>query len=449
MVEKMTIRVLKFGGTSVANSSAISRVVDIVANSTHCSVIVVSACSQITNKLVLIIQYLEKGDSQYKELIKTIKSHHLGIVNELYLSDEVQQFVESSIFRLETVCDALFIIKEISDKFKDEILSLGEQLSSKIVTNALSNQMCNVFHVEANRLIVTEQEYNQNKVNLKNTQINIDQNLKPLLKKQNKVVMAGFIAANNKKQITTLGRGGSDYSAALIASCIQADAIEIWTDVDGILTADPTKVSDPKLVSSLSFQEAAELAYFGAKVLHPKTLGPAKRKNIPVIVKNTFAPINQGSTIDKSELENQVIKSIASRKNITVISIQSNHMFGAFGFLKRVFEVFDKYQCSVDVVTTSEVSLSITIDDVSRLEMMTNELSAFSTIEIKKNQAIIAIVGEGLKQTSGVAAQFFTAIKDINVSMISLGASEVNLTIVVDDEHEKAVVQKLHQHFFS
>jgi aspartate kinase len=289
-------------------------------------------------------------------------------------------------------------------------------------------------------------------VNFELTQINIGNKLLPLLKDintdNNKVVMGGFISTDKNDHITTLGRGGSDYSAAVIANCLDAEAIEIWTDVDGILTSDPSKVSQAGLIAQLSFQEAAELAYFGAKVLHPKTLGPASRKNIPVYVKNTFRPELAGTKILDAVKTNQPIKSIASRNNITVINIHSNHMYGAYGFLRKVFEVFDNHQCPVDVVTTSEVSVSITIEDISMLDNMIKELNTFSITEVKNNQSIVAVVGDGLKKTTGVTAKLFLAIKDIKLSMISLGASEVNLTIVVDGADEKVVVQKLHQAFF-
>ncbi len=444
----MAIRVLKFGGTSVADADAIERVLEIAKNTKSSAVIVVSACSQVTNKLSSIINYLENSNLSYQQLVNSIKEQHLQTAKKLGLSNSTNNFIEAEITRLNELCNALIILGEVPDKFKDEILSLGERLSSKIIANALKNIVSNAKHMNACKLIVTDSRHTRALVDFDKTQINIEKNLAPLMRNNSKVVVGGFISADEDGSITTLGRGGSDYSAAVIGNCLEAEAIEIWTDVDGILTSDPTKVSGTELISQLSFQEAAELAYFGAKVLHPKTLGPASRKNIPVFVKNTFKPETAGTKIRDAIRTQQAIKSIASRNNITVINIHSNHMYGAFGFLRRVFEVFDKHQCSVDVVTTSEVSVSITIEDTSRLKFLIEDLNKFSNTEVKSDRAIIAVVGDGLKQTTGIAASLFSAIKDVNISMISLGASEVNLTLVVDEKDEKEVIQKLHNSFF-
>ncbi len=444
----MNLRILKFGGTSVADAEAINRVIDIVSQLESKAVIVVSACSQVTNKLTAIVEQVKQQNPQVPRLIDSIEEQHLQLSKQLNVASSCRDFIQLEIQNLQKICEALLVLGEVPKKHHDLIVSAGERLSSKIIAEAMSNTISAVQHLDAKQLIITKMQQGQVVVNFEQSKKNLQQKLIPVLETNKLIVMAGFICSDSIGQTATLGRGGSDYSAAVLGNCLAAKAIEIWTDVDGILTSDPSRVSATQLISQLSYQEAAELAYFGAKVLHPKTLGPASRDKIPVYVKNTFNPEGSGTKILEAVRTEDTIKSIASRDNITVVNIHSNHMYGAYGFLRRVFEVFDNFHCPVDVVTTSEVSVSITIEDVSSLTQMLTQLNSFSNTETLTQQAIVAVVGDGLKQTTGIAATIFSALKDIPISMISMGASEVNLTLVVDENDRDKVIQKLHNAFF-
>jgi aspartate kinase len=262
-------------------------------------------------------------------------------------------------------------------------------------------------------------------------------------------VLGGFIGSTEKGVTTTLGRGGSDYSAAIIGAALNAREIQIWTDVSGVLTADPRVVPAAQTIPVLSYQEAAELAYFGAKVLHPKTIQPAVEKNIPVRVCNSQVPEDKGTMIvGESQASPQTVKAIAHKNGITTVQITSARMLGAYGFLRALFAVFERHQTAVDVVTTSEVSVSLSIDDVSGLSLIIPELEELGAVEIEKERTIVSVVGDGLRNTPGIAARVFSAIADFNVSMISVGASSVNLTFMVDQAHANEVIERLHRACF-
>jgi aspartate kinase len=262
--------------------------------------------------------------------------------------------------------------------------------------------------------------------------------------------MGGFIAANQEGITTTLGRGGSDFSAALVGAAIDAEEIEIWTDVDGVLTCDPTLVSDTHPVKTISFDEAAELAYFGAKVLHPATVLPAKEKNIPVWILNSRRPEAPGTKIVAEAVScTNVLKSVACKKGITVVNIRSTRMLGAHGFLRRIFEAFDRYETPVDMVSTSEVSVSLTVDDNSRLPEICAELEPFTEVSIEKDRAILCAVGDKIRETPGVAARVLGALKCINVLMVSQGASRLNLGVVIASQDLARAAAAVHREFFT
>jgi aspartate kinase len=249
---------------------------------------------------------------------------------------------------------------------------------------------------------------------------------------------------------TSIGRGGSDYSAAIIGAALEAEEIEIWTDVDGLLTADPRVIADARRIRVISFAEAAELSYFGAKVLHPSTVLPAVERNIPVHIYNTRNPSGEGTLIvAKPRPSNSLIKSIASKRGVTIVNVTSTRMLLAYGFLRTIFEVFDRYQTSVDVVTTSEVSVSMTLDGVERLEAIKDELRGIGEVKVERRKAIVCIVGDNLKFKPGVAARVFRAIGDASVNMVSHGASEINMTFVIDESDVDDVVRRLHEEFFA
>ena len=270
--------------------------------------------------------------------------------------------------------------------------------------------------------------------------------LSPLIEASQIPVLGGFIASTERGVTTTLGRGGSDYSAALVGAALDAREIQIWTDVSGVLTADPRIVPEALTIPVLSYQEAAELAYFGAKVLHPKTIQPAVDEAIPVRVCNSRAPENAGTLIvSESEATPQTIKAIAHKDGITTVQVTSARMLGAYGFLRALFEVFDRHRTAVDVVTTSEVSVSLSIDDASALPELIPDLRQLGKVEVEEGRTIVSIVGDGLRHTPGIAARLFSAISDINVSMISFGSSSVNLTFMVDEANARETIERLHR----
>jgi aspartate kinase len=266
---------------------------------------------------------------------------------------------------------------------------------------------------------------------------------------KNIIVTQGFIGSNANGITTTLGRGGSDYSASIIGAALNAEEIQIWTDVDGVLTADPRIVSKAQKLRIISFREAAELAYFGAKVLHPSTIFPAVKKDIPVIVLNSKRPENTGTRIVSSPPKTNVpVKSIACKRGITVVNVQSLRMLMAYGFLESIFSVFNKYETSVDLVSTSEVAVSLTIDNTSKLDKIVAELSTFAEVTIVEKQGIICVIGDQMRSTAGVAAQIFQALQKINLVMISQGASEINLSLVIDESQIDEAMRQLHKQFF-
>jgi len=274
--------------------------------------------------------------------------------------------------------------------------------------------------------------------------------LRPLVNDGVVPVLGGFIGATLQGATTTLGRGGSDYTAALIGAALKVDEIQIWTDVTGVLTADPRVVPEAQTIDSLSYSEAAELAYFGAKVLHPKTIQPAIENSISVRICNSRMPQERGTLVGpQSETSPRTIKAIAHKTGVTVVQITSLRMLGAYGFLRALFEVFDRHRVVIDVVTTSEVSVSLSLDEAGALPSIVEELQQLGTVGIEKGRAIICVVGEGLRGTAGIEARVFSTISDINVSLISQGASSINFTFVVEEERVKEAVTRLHEEFFS
>jgi aspartate kinase len=413
-------------------------------------VVVVSAIATVTDSFVQLVEYLRSGKiNKATKLADDIFDIHIRVADSLMLDPDVIDAIEDKRRDFLQLIRALNVLGEVSPKSYDMILSLGERLSSVIVTEAMKKSGLSVTHFDATEIIRTDSNYNEANVDFRITNRLIARDLKPALKKYRIVVCGGFIASDKNKAITTLGRGGSDYSAAIIAAGLQADKLEIWTDVSGIMTADPRNIKDARIIKELTYDEAAELAYFGAKVLHPKTIQPAIAEQIPVFVLNSYEPEHPGTKILAVGSKNKIIKAIAFRENITIINITSNRMLGAYGFLKRVFEVFDKYKTSVDIVTTSEISISLTIDSDKNLNKIKSELRKIGDVDIKRNYGIICAVGEGIRDTAGVAARFFGVLKGINILMVSIGASEVNISIIVKEKDIKSAVKLLHNEFFA
>ncbi len=328
---------------------------------------------------------------------------------------------------------------------RDEVVSYGERLSSSLLARVLAESQQPAECVDARRCILTDEAFGRAVPDVLETARRTQAIIGPLLEERRIPVLGGFIAAATTGRTTTLGRGGSDYTAALVGAALDATEIQIWTDVAGVLTADPRVVPGARTIPNLSYAEASELAFFGAKVLHPKTIQPALERSVPVRILNSRAPEDPGTVVTReASVWPGAVKSIAHKSGITVLQVTTARMLGAYGFLRALFDVFDRHKVPVDVVTTSEVSLSLTVEDGAALPAVIRDLEALGEVRVERRKAIICVVGEGLRTTPGIAARVFETIRDINVSLISQGASRVNLTFVVDEDQVREAVARLH-----
>lgn len=446
---------MKFGGTSVGDVAAFQRLVEIVVSSQDEKqpVVVVSAMTKVTDALLGAFETARKGDADAAfALLEPHFARHAEVVESLVSGDNKQAFTNELRFAREELSDLLTRVARRSlplQMLKDAIVSYGEQLSSRLTTDVLRSNGVNARHMDSRRLIVTDDEYGAAQPSWDETRELVCGEVPPAIDAGEVPVMGGFIAASRRGETTTLGRGGSDFSAAIYAACLKARELQIWTDVTGVLTCDPRVCPEARTLRTLSYEEAAELAYFGAKVLHPKTIQPAVDLEIPVRVCNSREPNEQGTMVlPAAKSTPRKIKSIAHKTGITVLHITSARMLGAYGFMSAIFQIFERHRTVVDVVTTSEVSVSLTLDNTDSLDAVVADLTRIGSVDIEPDQAIICLVGSGLRQTAGVAAQIFTAISDFNVSMISHGASGVNMTFVVNQDVVKDVISKLHNEFF-
>src|SRR6202162_4333914 len=397
--------VMKFGGTSVESAEAINRVIEIVkSRMDRKPVVVVSAMGKTTNRLLKIANLAVSGqrDAALGELI-ALRDYHLR-------ESGMERTVDEHVQELSELVKGLAVLGVLTPRSIDAISSFGERLSSLIVTNIFKHRGLSAVHVDSRKVIVTDRRHTQAVPLFEQTYARLAATIPPIAK-DHVAVMGGFIAATEDGVTTTLGRGGSDFTASIVGAGIGAEEIQIWTDVDGMLTADPTILPGGHRVKTISFAEAAELAYFGAKVLHPATVVPAVEKNIPVLILNSRRPEVSGTRIVSESVPcGNVVKSIACKRKITLVNIHSTRMLMAHGFLKRIFEVFDRHETSVDMVATSEVSVSLTIDNPDRLDEIQSELRQFADVEIEKNQAIVCLVGDNIRYTPGVARRVFNAL---------------------------------------
>ncbi len=436
--------IIKFGGTSVGSAERIRNTSDIIKKNLNKNpVIVVSAVSKVTDLLIKLAD--ESANGSGNELQQQIKDIHLEIIEKLNLG---KNLLEEDFNNLAVLSDETKSRKIINQKILDHFQSFGEQMSSKIVAAHLSS-----ISIESRAFNSWELGFltNDDFGNAEPLE-SCHENLRSEIKKLNCVpVITGYIGKTENGEATTLGRGGSDYSAAIIGAAADAEEIQIWTDVDGMMSTDPKIAANAKTIERVSFAEASELAYFGARVLHPKTILPAMRKNIPVRILNSFHPENEGTTIvNDSEKSEQAVKAIACKSNTTLIHIDSKRMLGAYGFLARIFEIFSKYKKSVDVISTSEVSVSLTVDNGESVQDILNDLKEISDVEILKDKSIICVVGEGMRNTLGVPGRIFTTLSknNVHVEMISMGASEINITFIVDGKDTEKAVRVLHKEYF-
>ena len=446
--------VMKFGGTSVESAAAIERVAGIVkAREAQHPVVVVSAMGKTTNKLLAIAAAALAGKrAEYIRQLHDLRDFHSREARQVTPLDhraELDRTLDDHFQELTELVKGLAVLGELTPRSIDAISSYGERLSSYIVTLAFRHFGMAAEHLDSRRVIVTDKRHTQAAPIYPETYARLAKSVRPLAHGR-VVVMGGFIGSTEDGVTTTLGRGGSDFTASLVGAGIGADEIQIWTDVDGMLTADPTILPGGHRVKTISFAEAAELAYFGAKVLHPATVLPAVEKNIPVLILNSRRPDVPGTRIVAENVPcGNVVKSIACKRRIALLNIHSTRMLMAHGFLRRIFEVFDRFETPVDMVATSEVSVSLTIDNLQRLDEIAAELRQFAEVEAEKEQVIVCLVGENIRYTPGVARRVFGALDGINIRMISQGASLLNLSFVVAEGDLVRTVRALHEEFFA
>ena len=434
--------VMKFGGTSVEDADAIDRSCRIVGERiSRKPFVVVSALGGATNGLLEAGTFAARG-----ELGKA-----MSIADRLeYRHTELLPSSSEYFERMRELLKALSAIGEFSLRTQDLIASYGESLSSLIFVDRMKRLGFDAVHVDARQSMVTDDRFGKAAPLMDVTTGRLEEAARPHLNAGRVVVMGGYIGSTLSGITTTLGRGGSDYSAAIAGAALNAEEIQIWTDVDGMMTTDPRIVPGAWKVKDISFDEASELAYFGAKVLHPLTVLPAVEKNIPVYILNSRNPKGTGTRITREARPcKNPIKSIAYKRGITIITVSSSRMLMAHGFLRALFEVFDRHHTSVDMVATSEVSVSLTLDNVESLDEIVEELKQLGDVQFTSTNALICLVGNNLKYTPGVAKRAFGSLADINILMVSHGASNINFSFLLDEKDANAAIQRLHAEFFS
>ncbi len=456
--------VMKFGGTSVADQAAIERLVAIVrrqrerdaagGHARRGPVVVVSALSGVTDRLLGVAAEAGAGDAEgARHTLQGLRARHLGVadvVTDATLRQAARADIDREFDELERIAEALSVLREVSPRWLDTIAAAGEIVSSRMVAAALASHGLEGAWIDARQAIVTNGEHQAAAPAFPETTAALATLADPILAAGQVPVLGGFVGATAAGITTTLGRGGSDYSGAIVGACLNAREIQIWTDVDGMLTADPRLVAAPQVVPHLSFAEASELAYFGAKVLHPATIQPAVARNIPVRILNSKRADAPGTLITADRpASDRPLTALASKKHVTIVDITSTRMLMAHGFLRRLFEAFERHKTPVDVVTTSEVSVSVTVDDRRRLPAIVEALSEFAEVSLEHDMAIVCAVGEGLQQEPALVGRVLQAVGDVPVRLLSQAASRRNITFVIPEADVPRALGRLHDHFFA
>lgn len=446
--------VMKFGGTSVEDARAIDRAAGIVkSRRSEKPVVVVSAMAKVTDTLLAMARAAGTGDRDSAlKLARGLRERHYNTAGELLGTGVFTQFhseLEADFDALDELLRGIAAVGEVTPRTTDHVAAYGEVLASKLVSAAFSARGLDSTLVDSRECIVTDNTHMRAVPVFEETNERLQRKLTPLLENGRVPVMGGFIASTRAGVTTTIGRGGSDFSAAIVGAGLGAGRIEIWTDVDGMMTTDPNLCPEARRIKIISFDEAAELAYFGAKVLHPATVLPAIQKNIPVYVLNSRNPTCEGTKITARAPQcRNTFKAIAAKKRITIVDVAAPRMLLAHGFLKAIFDAFDRHRVAVDVVSTSEVSVSLTVDSNEAIPALAADLAKLADVKYEGRKAIVCLVGENLREIRGAAARVFGILTDVNIRMISQGASEINLTFVIDEDDVPGVVRRLHEAFF-
>ena len=445
--------VAKFGGTSVGDAAAIERAAGIIGDRvSRQPLVVVSALGGATNALIDLAEQAASGQFILAiRGVEALRERHLKVCTELLGSGsdaiDVAGELSATFDELAALAEALSVLGHATPRSLDAIAAKGELLSSELVVAAFRARGIPAELVNPGDVMITTDAFGKAEPRTDRIIERAGAIIRPILAAGRVPIVGGFVGATEHGVTTTLGRGGSDYSASLLGAALGAEAIEIWTDVDGMLTADPRVVPDARLIDRIRFDEASELASFGAKVLHPSTIAPAVRLGIPVSILNAKQPQGQGTLI-AFDAPRRPVTAIAGKEGVTVVKVRSPRMLLAHGFLARIFEIFDRHRTSVDVVATSEISVSLTIDDARHLESLTVDLSQLGDVSVERNRGIVALVGAGLGADSEAMARALGALKDKRIHMLSLSASGINLTMLVDADQVPSAMRQLHAAFF-
>ena len=437
--------VMKFGGSSVANADCMRQVADLVQAAAHNPpLVVLSAMGKTTNGLFAAAQAAESGNLKAAlEAMEGVKATHRKAATDLFpkgIPGALEASLTQYFDELEMILRGVALLRELSPRSMDTIASFGERLSTLVFSAFIGAPL-----VDARKVMRTDGTFGEGQPCFALLPELAAQHFAPLLISGQPVVTQGYIGATENGLTTTLGRGGSDYSAALFGAALKVSEVQIWTDVQGVLTCDPRIVPEAQSIDQLTFAEAAELAAFGAKVLHPATIQPAVEAGIPVTVRDTQHPAGQFTTIAPDTRSNRAVTALATRDPVTVLTVDSTRMLNHSGFLAKLFDVFRRHGVSVDLIATAEVSVSLTVDADAPLEALMTDLSTFARVAAIQDRAIIAVVGERIKKTPGVAARIFTALGDINIELISMGANEINLSLVVPQRDVVEALRRLHR----
>lgn len=446
--------VSKFGGTSMGDAECMKRSAQVAFNQ-NAKIVVVSATSGTTNDLIELSKTAEKSSWENAQLILTkIKVKHLKLARELDLTPEKIDLLDNLFEELESMCRGIHLLKDCSLKALDSIQSIGERLSSILFNEAMNiilkknsaNYNSELF--DCRKIIKTDEQFSKARPITKEIMIQCEKELSYLKHTDKMIVTQGFIGSTLSGMTTTLGRGGSDYSAAIFAEGVGADILEIWTDVAGIATTDPRIYQKAKPIGEISFKEASELATFGAKVLHPATLLPAIRSQIPVFVGSSFQPELGGTWVKENVQENPLVRALAKRSKQVLVTLSTPEMLYTHGFLFQIFKIFNDHKVSIDAITTSEISVSMTLDDATlNNKTLFEELAKIADVQIEENLCLISLIGNNINHTPGLSKRIFETIPDINVRMICLGASKHNFCFLVNEENANIVITRLHQTF--
>ncbi|MEO6487985.1 MAG: lysine-sensitive aspartokinase 3 [Thermoanaerobaculia bacterium] len=448
--------VIKFGGTSVGDSTRVSNAIDIVAERRHLKpIVVVSALAGVTNELVAATEAARGGDAdRVDQIMARVRQRHEDVALQLVQQkiDFFEAFsrqLDTQIEQIHTILRGITLLGEITLRAKDKVVAIGEKLSSVLFAYSMMMRALPGEHVDSEDVVVTDSRFGEASPLMDETRANAQRVLIPLLERNLIPVMGGFIGRTRDGATTTLGRGGSDYSAAIVGAAAGADEIQIWTDVDGMMTCDPRLIPAARIIDRISYVEAAELAWFGAKVLHPKTIAPAVAQRIPVRILNTHNVSSPGTVItEEGDSRHSGPRAVAVKKGVTVVHMTSNKMLGTHGFLARLFAIFEQLEVSVDLITTSEVSVSVTIDDRHNLSQLVEKLEPVADVNVLDNQCIVAVVGRNLMKDSAVGGRIFESLQGVPMAMFSLGMSGLNLSIVLDDKDADRAVKAIHRVLF-